>query len=472
MTENVYISYNSSGKVYADSIYSQLKNRPIRNKSNKDIHPFYPANDHRLRNVCAKKIIPSIRIFIMILTEDYFEDNSSDADFIKEEINLALKSQKIEFISVFVNFRDHNSFWKGRTFFGEMFSSRLMEGFVCHYENNGYFDVEACGLIEEMEKALSDTEEENRIGLGTRLVEEDERESLERIQNPDQMRLPGEEERLEQQQKLLLKFDCDSYKKIFANKPKTILDIGCNNGDALFDRLDACQYRNEYDIIIGVDICKGVIKKARRTYGSEKNIFEVLDVEDNDFLKKLKDIMNKNNITSFDFVNISSVLLQLKDPGKFLSRINSVMGGNSHWLIIDVDDSQFMAYPDEHNYFAKLMEICNRCERTGYRQTGRQIYTLLKNKTDCQRILFEKSGLNTASMNRVDKDSVFDVIFNYIERCIQQECGIKKRDKYHQIHNDAKWFISHRDEMRQEYDRNDFFLSYGYVIYLAEKSSS
>ena len=94
---------------------------------------------------------------------------------------------------------------------------------------------------------------------------------------------------------------------------------------------------------------------------------------------------------------------------------------------------------------------------------------LLRDKTDCKTISFLKSGLNTSGMNQQQKAAVFDVVFDYIERCVQLECAHKNHSQ-HLVLADAEWLRNNREKMRKEYDRPDFFFSYGYVIYLAQKT--
>lgn len=477
MEYNTYISYNETGKVYADCIYSQLLHSSHTHLVGK-IRPFYYASEtSRPRKTRIKEVIPFTKFLIIILTDDYFNGDLADSDSVKQELLTVAKYPQIDFICICttedktIDDYLNNKIFFDKTFFPEDIKNKLMNPYLfLNYDRINFFDSASTnGIIDCLIKKLPDGENMGRVSLGNILVEEDKLEFSEpakHTKKPMQMDLPGEAERLVQQQQLLLNFDIDAYERVFKDAPKNILDIGCNTGDAIFNRIKACGYETQFNKIVGIDICRGVIKKAKCDYGNKNVIFEVLDVESEDFPKKLKKIMYDNNIESFDFVNISSVLLQLKNPGKLLLQVNDFLSDTASILIEDVDDALFMAYPDAHGYFATAISICDQCERTGFRQTGRQIYTLLSDKTDCSEITFLKSGLNTSDMNTKQKAAFFDVVFNYIERCVQQECKVK--DRSHAMQKATDWLRKHREKMKAEYDRSDFFFSYGYVIYLGK----
>ena len=66
-----------------------------------------------------------------------------------------------------------------------------------------------------------------------------------------------------------------------------------------------------------------------------------------------------------------------------------MLKNNGDIFIRDIDDGFNVAYPDPQDVFKKTMEICANIKESGYRKSGREIYSLLHkskytNKIDLQ----------------------------------------------------------------------------------------
>ena len=59
------------------------------------------------------------------------------------------------------------------------------------------------------------------------------------------------------------------------------------------------------------------------------------------------------------------------------------------------------------------MEICANSKESGYRKSGREIYSLL-HKSKYTNIKFEKQGITTVGMSMEEKEAFFNTYFSFI----------------------------------------------------------
>ena len=56
-------------------------------------------------------------------------------------------------------------------------------------------------------------------------------------------------------------------------------------------------------------------------------------------------------------------------------------------LVRDVDDGAVFAYPDKDGYFAKIQSYYVRNKYSGYRYTGRQVYSFVRKMEPASSVL-------------------------------------------------------------------------------------
>lgn len=273
----------------------------------------------------------------------------------------------------------------------------------------------------------------------------------------------SEAARLKKQGELLKKIGSNTYKKILsAGSDLSILDIGCNDGSVLLDCLSGYSVKN----VIGIDVDSDAVSRANASYSNDSRHFYHLDCEDPDFSSNLNKIMCGNGIDGFDVVILSMVILHLEDPFKVLKILKTVLKSGGKIIIRDVDDGLFFAYPDEDGAFKRLMHICSYCEATGYRQSGRQIYSLLK-RIGMKNICLDVCGWNSVGMDEEEKDAFFDVWASFIPRYLK--LMVNKYPDNKEIADDYKWLTSVYDDLEKRFIREDFIYQCGIMIYTAEK---
>ena len=270
--------------------------------------------------------------------------------------------------------------------------------------------------------------------------------------------------RLKIQQNLMKEFDKESYKKIIDKYDELIiLDIGSNNGDFVMDRIGKS---SKTEKLIGLENDSLVVSQATEKYGNDYIKFYQCDVEDESFTERLSEIADEMQIEKFNVVNISMVILHLKNPYKVLKAVRKFMSNDGTIIIKDIDDGINYAYPDDNGDFARVIEMCSRNETSGYRYSGRQIYTLLK-RAGYVNIKLEKCGLSTIGMDCDEREALFDTYFSFI----LDDCKIMTERYPNKLtyKEDYKWYKNIYDDLEERFQDETFVFSLGFMIYTASK---
>ena len=274
-----------------------------------------------------------------------------------------------------------------------------------------------------------------------------------------------EKKRLILQQEFLTKFDSDVYKRLLKGKKNlAVLDLGTNTGDMIMNRLGKCDSVNT---IIGLDISKEAVNDANEKYKNTKGHFYQLDIESNDFITTLKNIMKDHNITKFDFINISMLLLHLENPRRLIHKIQSVTNKGGIFFIRDIDDGLNLAYPDINGNFNKAFEICSRNHDSGYRKSGREIPTILST-SELKNIKLEKMCLNSIGMDYDEKDALFDIYFSFILEDAKARYQANPDVRINK--SDYEWIKDNYDDLQTEFHNRDFFFNLGFITFSAIKA--
>lgn len=273
-----------------------------------------------------------------------------------------------------------------------------------------------------------------------------------------------EDTRLKLQTRLLRKFDEDIYSKIFDEYDSpNILDVGCGNGDMIFDRLR--NYTHSYRLV-GIERDPVKLNEAKGKYDSATNHFFSGDVESPDFSEDLNYIMTSLQIEQFDIINVSMLLLHLKSECSLLRKLRRVLKPNGIIIVKDIDDGINFAYPDDEQVFDRIYAICDNNETSGERKNGRQVYTNLY-RAGFRKIKLLKSGFSTIDLNYEEKEEFWFMYFKFILGDIQW-----MRNKYPEntnIVDDCEWYVNKYDDIFELFMRDDFVFSLGFQIYTAQK---
>ena len=274
-----------------------------------------------------------------------------------------------------------------------------------------------------------------------------------------------EKKRLKIQQNLMKQFDHKTYQKaIDSFEELYILDIGSNNGDFVMDRIGNSE---KVRLLVGLEYDSETVNLANSKYGVDGKIsFYEQNVEDEDLEQKLTDILEKSSSKKFNLVNISMLMLHLKNPYHLIKTIRPFIEKGGMIVIKDIDDGYNIAYPDPDNAFARVVEICAKNKTAGYRYSGRQIYTLLK-RAGYIDICLEELGLSTIGMDYDERSALFDTYFSFILEDLKITMDNNPDDI--EIRNDYEWYRDIYDSLEEQFQDDAFYFNLGFVMFTARK---
>lgn len=432
---DVFISYEHNSKTIADNIVNFLETRKIR--------CWYAPRD--VVGDYATSICDAInysKIFILILNE-----SSSFSNHCLNEVEMAYRSNEENTGNVTIMpFRIDNK---------EL--NRAME----YYVKRLHWIDATNSSIEDSIKKLYD---KICVVLGidnTVVVKKDVKKS--RFENKYDISNAKEKHRLITQLKISREFDMIAYDKVLNNSQDlTVLDVGANNGEFIMDRLG-----NDPRVtkIIGLEYNLEAVEYANAHF-SHKCSFYQCDAESADFEDTLISILNKNGLENVDIINISMLILHLKNPARMLKILRKYLSPQGMIIIKDIDDGLNFCYPDPEGRFERAIEICSTDHDAGFRQSGRQIFTLLVN-AGFQDVHMENACLSTAGLDYDGKQALFDTYFGFILSDMAKLSREHPNDQT--LRENYKWLEENFEELEDAYHVNNFIFNLGFLIFSANK---
>ena len=458
---NVFLCYRGEGSVLASSIYHEL-NTYSKDKLKLFYAPKCLAYGENFMSSC-KEIAGQVSLVILILTPKFFEMCSNADDVVYQELKSALANPLTSFLPITTPGFEYND-EAMQQFFNEQEIDRIK-----HISAIKYTDVYSFNSIDLLlpivkdKVGVTDYEEIIQNAILSRQKSTKKRVHINQEEKVEYFSQENKSEanRLNVQQQLLLNFDMPIYEKYLSGKTNLkVLDIGCGNGKALMKRLD----RQEVDKIIGVEFNQSFVDKANQDFASDKAKFYKLDVESQDFIDDLQEIMEENDIEKFDWINILAVMSHLKSPYHLLKAVRKVCKKDAVIFIRNIDDGLNMAYPDPDFMFERAFDMIAKCDTTGYRRSGRELYTLLT-RSGYKNISVEKFGLNTADMDYSEKEAYFDTIFKFLKNGINQTAKNNPTNK--EILAERDWLEDKFDELEEAFLSSETFINFGFLIVVA-----
>ncbi len=438
---DVFISYRRDGGFeMARLLYEHLKSAGL--------NPFFDLEELRSGqfNVKLYSAIDDSANFLLVLPPQSLDRCRNDDDWLRLEIQYAIEKNK-NIVPLLMN----GFQWP------ENLPSKMER--LPYYNavtmSREYFDASISRLF----TMLSGIKFENGRLIGNSGQEQ-------RIQNnyfcyEDKK----ERRRLKIQQDLMRDFDFSVYgkaKELFDTLK--ILDAGSNNGDFIMDRLGNS---GKVEKLIGLEFDEKSVQIANEKYGAQNKVaFFKIDLESEDFTDELETIVEKNDVGKFNIINISMVLLHLKSPYRLLKNLRRFLSDDGIIIIKDIDDGLNLAYPDEKGEFSRVVEICKKNETSGFRESGRQIYTML-NRAGYKKAKLEKAGLTSTGMDYEQRSALFDTYFSFILEDLKIMKERYPDDK--RIASDYDWYRKAYEDLEEKFQDDAFFFSLGFMIFTAQK---
>lgn len=460
MSYNIFICYRGAeGGVFASNIYSDLCLH-----TNDQLKVFFAPrcvpHGQNFKKACLDAI-SEVQLVVLILTNGFFDNCKNDDDIVYNELKTALAKQEIRFLPILMPDFDFKN-----VDLSELFDETEVDR-IKHISAIKFTDVYSFSSVEMLIPILRDM-------VGDYAINNVATSALNLAQKRMHIADKGKDNffsaenikenmRLKAQQQLLMDFDMPIYEKCLEGKDSlAVLDLGCGSGTALMNRLGNNPAVKK---IIGIEFDEKAAKSAAEKYGNENVKFYCLDIEAEDFSERLMQIMNENGIEKFDFVNLLAVMSHLKSPFKLLRIIKKFCSKKATIFIRNIDDGLNICYPDDGEKFMRALSLLSKCGTTGYRYSGRELYTLLK-RSGYNNICLQKSGLSSVGMDYEQKSAFFDVIFMFIKQGIVQ--AAKENPENSQLRADRDWFLSVYEDLEEAFLSEEFFISFGFILFTAE----
>jgi len=272
--------------------------------------------------------------------------------------------------------------------------------------------------------------------------------------------------RLRDQNRLLDGFLGDIYSRSIINyNMANILDVGSNDGSAFYSRVG-----NHYNIniIIGLEYNQELVERANSANRPNAKYYCV-DIEAEDFEDRLIQIRKENGLGDFgfDIINLSMILLHLKNPLRVIRTLKKFLKPNGIVVVLDIDDKLNLAFPDSNGLFQQCFDIVRDTRISGgkTRYCGREVFHYFR-KAGFSTIRIVKQGLCSAGLKDDLKEALFRTYFAFTKKDYEQRAD-RFLDKEFYDKN-AAWYKSNYVNLSDQFMDPDFFFSLGFMIYTVQ----
>lgn len=241
-----------------------------------------------------------------------------------------------------------------------------------------------------------------------------------------------------------------------------VLDAGCAYGYVAEDRFGSTEWA---DKILCIDNNEDVIKKARQMHTNPRMLFEVADLESENFTEQFRDILDKNGIDHLDLIFSALTLHHLKNPNKVLRKLRRFLTDNGHIILRGSDDGSKLCYPD-NNLMTQIIQKSLTAEGVSDRLNGRKLFTQLAD-SGYRNIHVFSNMKDLSSIDYDDRESLFKESFSYRSDYFRK--AYEKDPSDMQRRNDYEWMQAAIELFEQQfYERNFWYCEYDYIA-VAEK---
>ena len=433
---DIFISYRrEGGYAMARLLYECFKNTGLSVFLDLEELRAGPFNDK------LYEAIDSCENFVLVLPPNSLDRCVRQNDWLRLEIEHAIR-QKKNVIPVMMD---------GFTFPEDLPPSmQVLPFFNGVQSSREYFDATIKKLISMLRGVKLD---ESKINIQER------HDDVRYYYDEDEL----EKHRLRTEDNLLAKYEKPIVDKLLKDKENAVcLDVNVLTTTGSYAKLSYPQISQVIALTYNEDIVKrGNAKKAEYT-GSEKIDFFQVQFEAEDFEFQLENCLSKAGVEGIDIVYLSMAIMDFKKPFKILQAIQNYLNDDAVMLVRDVDDGAVFAYPDNDGLFSKFQSFYIHNIYSGYRYTGRQVYSYIR-KMEPREIFLERYGVNTSNMSIRDKKALFECWFSFIPNDFAR---MLRENPSSKIAKEVVDFCNeHYDELNEQFFSRDVLFSAGYVIY-------
>lgn len=241
-----------------------------------------------------------------------------------------------------------------------------------------------------------------------------------------------------------------------------VLDAGCAYGYVAEDRFGSTDWA---DKILCIDNNEDVIEKARQLHSNPRMLFEVADLESEEFTEQFRRILDKNGIDRIDLIFSALTLHHLKNPNKVLRNLRRFLSDSGRIILRGSDDGSKLCYPDNH-LMTQIIQKSLTAQGVSDRLNGRKLFTQLAD-SGYKNIRIFSNMKDLTSIDYDDREGLFKESFAYRSDYFRK--AYEKDPSDMKLRNDYEWMKAALELFEQQfYERNFWYCEYDYIA-VAEK---
>ncbi len=221
----------------------------------------------------------------------------------------------------------------------------------------------------------------------------------------------------------------------------------------------------DYSTVLGFLCNQAEADEANRLYGERGCRFYPGDMENEDFESKMDKIMAENHVSGFDFVDLTLILKDCKNPSKKLQAVVERLNDDAIIYVRELDDGMVVCNPDPSGLFKKMLTVTKQDKYAGRRDFGRKVYTMLKN-LDADEVCAVDRIVTTSGMKMKKRKILFDTYFSYVMP--EFEDLVKEEPDNEQYTDNLNWLRENYDRLEQAFMNRDFFFVSGFMFFYAK----
>ena len=441
---DVFISYRRhKGEAWAELIKELLEKKHVK--------VFLDKHKHKTEDfaLTLKKNINHSNNFLLILSEDVFEEREGEEDWVIEEIKLAREQKKNIIAVMFNGYNPSGIDWDKKP--EELHFLKTFECLKYDDTNMNLRDASILSIIQYMIDDIGNPWayklSENSEWYGDQISEAD--------------RLW-----MTQSEKVCRSGDLYAFSKlmkdeVFSEKTRInymcflAYDIPSLKKKTIPDNINS---KLEKDVKV-YGTCHGYsLVEANATFGENHFIRTGSEAQTEALFREL---LNKNNLEYFDVIDFTLALKDFKKPQDILRIAVKYLNPDGGAIFIrDLDDDLVVSYPDKEEYIRHLIYLLELDPGAGNRHYGKTLYTDL-HRVGADRVFMLDGDVTTANIRSRNQTDICDAYFSYL------------LPEYEQLVNDYPenddykaglfWLRRHYDEIKNLFSSKEYYFRAGFI---------
>lgn len=262
--------------------------------------------------------------------------------------------------------------------------------------------------------------------------------------------------------------------KHFTRQNLVVLDIGCGDGEVTCSRFSGISAVSKV-IAVDRDTLQLETAQVRINHdpNKEKFLLYQVDVEDPDFIHKLRRILRDHKIGKVDIVFSSLTFHYLKSPESVISHIKSILADDGYLILRELDDETKIYYSqgDVGKYWMQaLLDSYYRVFHYTDRNCARKMHSWLSLQ-GYQDIKLFYDPIDVCGKTEQEKEDIFHIMVGF--RKARAEKMLATADQPPEVVDALKEIVKAGEELQDLFHETDFwFFCINYAAIARKNASS